>query len=454
MHIAFFCLPEHGGYVPTFHITKRLLALGHRVTYYGPLDFEERVRNQGFDYVSLYPEEIVRGTVDVDAFPDGAVATIRHIRGLLRLLAQRGRWEALNGVADNALAPMLRANGVDLVLVDGLFNFIVPLIAASGIPYQVYLTELSGAHSRRIPPSYSGAIPGEGGALARLAIRLSWAQVLPKLLNPVMIRLLYIGLPQPPKPLLRRARQQIADSARRAGMQRSLWEYGMRWTNTEVVLCPSAFDFPEAREGRTYAGPCIDLERKDWSFPWDEFESRHQGRRIVLVSLGTHAAQYGGTTTQFLRKVFELASGCADLFFVVALGKGRSVDSIGVPPENVMAFSFLPQLDLLERASAMVTNGGLGTVKECIWFRVPMVVAPCNFDQPGNAARVVHHGIGRRVDVARVKVPQLQEAIRACLDDAAIARKIGAMSAAFRDSGEHEQWLAGIVSHGTAAAVA
>jgi UDP:flavonoid glycosyltransferase YjiC (YdhE family) len=49
MHIAFLCLPEHGGYLPTFQLTKRLIVLGHRVTYFGPIDFEERVRNQGFD---------------------------------------------------------------------------------------------------------------------------------------------------------------------------------------------------------------------------------------------------------------------------------------------------------------------------------------------------------------------------------------------------------------------
>lgn len=456
MHIAFFCLPEHGGYVPTFQLTKRFLSLGHRVTYFGPADFEERVRNQGFEYVTLYGEELLKGMIDIDAANQGGLAAFRQVRGHLRYIAERGRWEALQGIADNEFAVLLRDRGVDLVLVDGLFSFMVPLFAASGIPYRVYLTELSGARGGVAPPSFSSAIPGQGGAWGALKVKLAWARAIPELLRLVLIYvlfvLLFIGLPKPPKTLLKMVKLRIRESARRAGLKRTLWEYGWRWADAEVVLCPAAFDFPEAHEGRTYAGPCIDLERKDWSFPWDELESRRAGRKLVLVSLGTHAAQYRGTAAKFLAKTFELASRCPTLFFVVVLGKGRTVESIGALPDNVMAFPFVPQLDLLERADAMITNGGLGTVKECIWFEVPMVVAPCRFDQPGNAARVVRHGIGHRVDVDRVSVAQLRQALDGCLEDPRIAENIRAMSAAFRASDEQERWIEAIHAQGARAA--
>lgn len=443
MHIAFFCLPEHGGYVPTFQVTKRLIALGHRVTYFGPVDFEERVRNQGFDFVTLYPDEIGKGMIDIDA-SQGLLTAIRKVRADLRKIAVRGRWEVLQGIAQNDLARMLRKHGVDAVLVDGLFNFIVPLVAISGIPYRVYLTELSGARGKNLPPSFSGAIPGQSSALS---IKLAWAQVLPELMRKLWFYIFFIGLPRPPKALMKQVDSSLRDSARRAGLNRSLWEYGWRWADAEAVLCSAAFDFPEAREGRVYAGPCIDMERKDFPFPWEDHEARRGDRKIVLVSLGTHAAKYGKVTERFLIKIFELASACPQLFFVVALGKGRAVESIGVPPENLIASPFIPQLHILERASLMITNGGLGTVKECIWFGVPMVVAPCRFDQPGNAARVVRHGLGQRVDVGRVTVAQLKSAVEACLGDPRIAENIGAMSAAFRASDEQERWLGGILAH-------
>ena len=44
----------------------------------------------------------------------------------------------------------------------------------------------------------------------------------------------------------------------------------------------------------------------------------------------------------------------------------------------------------------MITNGGMNTIKECISLEVPMIVLPVKYDQHGNAARVVYHGLGVR----------------------------------------------------------
>jgi hypothetical protein len=64
MHIVFFCLAEHGGYLPTFQLTKRFLSLGHRGNNFGPVEFEGRVHGQGFDYVTLYGEKLLKGMID------------------------------------------------------------------------------------------------------------------------------------------------------------------------------------------------------------------------------------------------------------------------------------------------------------------------------------------------------------------------------------------------------
>jgi zeaxanthin glucosyltransferase len=60
----------------------------------------------------------------------------------------------------------------------------------------------------------------------------------------------------------------------------------------------------------------------------------------------------------------------------------------------------VPQIPLLERAALMITHGGLGTVKECIFNDTPMVVFPIGRDQPDNAKRIVHHGLGLAGDLA------------------------------------------------------
>ena len=76
-----------------------------------------------------------------------------------------------------------------------------------------------------------------------------------------------------------------------------------------------------------------------------------------------------------------------------------------------------------------------------------MLVASCRSDQPGNAARVVRHGLGRRVDVGRVTIDELPRSVEACLEDADIAGRIAAMSEAFRTSDEEARWMADILSH-------
>jgi UDP:flavonoid glycosyltransferase YjiC (YdhE family) len=51
-------------------------------------------------------------------------------------------------------------------------------------------------------------------------------------------------------------------------------------------------------------------------------------------------------------------------------------------------------LQILERADVVITHGGLNTIREALVFGVPMVVFPSFGEQPMNAGRVVHHGLG------------------------------------------------------------
>ena len=46
----------------------------------------------------------------------------------------------------------------------------------------------------------------------------------------------------------------------------------------------------------------------------------------------------------------------------------------------------------------MITHGGINTITECVFCEVPMLVYPLSlhWDQPGNSARVVYHGLGLR----------------------------------------------------------
>jgi len=61
----------------------------------------------------------------------------------------------------------------------------------------------------------------------------------------------------------------------------------------------------------------------------------------------------------------------------------------------------------------MITHGGASSVKECLYYGVPMIVIPLAEDQYGNAARVVSHGLGVRTDLRKLTVKHLQDLVEA-----------------------------------------
>ena len=66
----------------------------------------------------------------------------------------------------------------------------------------------------------------------------------------------------------------------------------------------------------------------------------------------------------------------------------------------------LPHVDLV------ITHGGHGTVIRALAGGVPVMVVPISRDQPDNAARVVHHGVGIKVS-KRSSPTKFAAAIRA-----------------------------------------
>jgi UDP:flavonoid glycosyltransferase YjiC (YdhE family) len=62
-----------------------------------------------------------------------------------------------------------------------------------------------------------------------------------------------------------------------------------------------------------------------------------------------------------------------------------------------MVLEFIPLSNLIEDIDLMLNHGGIGTIKECIENKVPMIVLPLNkkTDQPGCGARTVSNGLGK-----------------------------------------------------------
>jgi zeaxanthin glucosyltransferase len=91
------------------------------------------------------------------------------------------------------------------------------------------------------------------------------------------------------------------------------------------------------------------------------------------------------------------------------------MDDIGPIPASAIVVSKAPQLELLKRAELCITHAGINTTLESLALGVPMVAIPVGFDQPGIAARIVWHGVGKSVPVAPMSEENLSAAIQEVL---------------------------------------
>jgi MGT family glycosyltransferase len=173
-----------------------------------------------------------------------------------------------------------------------------------------------------------------------------------------------------------------------------------------------------------FVGPSLGSRRNTAEFPYEWLDP---SRPLVLVSLGTVNACSGG---RFFSAVVDALAPLAVQAVLVA-------DPAGLPelPPHVLAQPFVPQLELIARASAVVSHAGHNTVCEALAHGVPLVVAPIRDDQPIIAQQVADAGAGVRVRYGRAGAGELRSALVAVLGDPSYREAAGRVAASFRSAG-------------------
>jgi UDP:flavonoid glycosyltransferase YjiC (YdhE family) len=173
-----------------------------------------------------------------------------------------------------------------------------------------------------------------------------------------------------------------------------------------------------------FVGPALGSRRAHAGFPWERLAAGH---RRLLVSLGT---LNGAAGERFHPAMFDATEDLGLQLIVV----GPAELAAKAPP-HVLVREFVPQLALLPHLDAVVTHGGHNTVCEALAHGLPLVVAPIRDDQPIIADQVVAAGAGVRVRFGRARVPELRDAVRAVLDDAAYREAAARVGKTLREAG-------------------
>jgi MGT family glycosyltransferase len=147
----------------------------------------------------------------------------------------------------------------------------------------------------------------------------------------------------------------------------------------------------------------------------------------VLVTLGTVHAELG---EQFYATALEALSSWPGQVILTA-----PAGLLKEPLETVIVTPSVPWLELLPHVDAVVCHGGFTTVSDALAHELPLVVAPIKDDHMLNAGNVTRSGAGIRVSFARVRPPELRQAVEAVLGEPSYREAAARIAASFREAG-------------------
>jgi len=360
-------------------------------------DLETSVRAEQVDFVPIGARDHPTGSLPQSLDELGRLAGLAALRFTVRAVANTT--EMICRDAPRAI----RDAGVDVLLVDQTEPAGGSVADHLGMPFVTLCNALALNREPDVPPPFSPWGYRES-AWARMRNRLGYA-VSDRILAPV--------------------RRVVADYRRRWKLPAHTSSEDSYSQLAQISQQPREFDFPRRLLPSCfhYVGPLRSPERHKVDFPWERLD----GRPLIYSSLGT--LQNSKTN---LFKCFVEACNGLDVQLVIA---GSNQESLGPLPENVIATSYAPQMELLEKASLTVTHGGLNTVLDSLSCGVPMIVVPLTYEQPAIAMRVARIGAGKVVPLSCVSSRRLRTEIGRVSSCSAYTARAQGLAASIRAAG-------------------
>jgi UDP:flavonoid glycosyltransferase YjiC (YdhE family) len=285
----------------------------------------------------------------------------------------------------------------------------------TGLPVVSFSSTLISVEDSAVPPFNTGLIPGRA-PLARLRTWLAWRKLF-------LYRRFYTrdwDISEDLKALAR-------DCGYPPGKIDFRVETWPRLLLPELVFFPEELDFPRALrpEGAFFIEASVDTRRRDGDFPWERLDD---GKPLIYCTLGSLMPfKAPARAARFFQMFMAALARRPALQGVVTIGNYLKPDEFNCPA-NVLVVPEAPQVEVLNRAALMISHAGVTGVKESALMGVPMLLIPITYDQFGNAARVVYHGLGTRLRLKEVSAPALGRLIDRVLEDPAYSARAKLMS--------------------------
>lgn len=403
MRIGLISSPVPGHINPMSTLGRELKRRGHETFFFNIEDTRHKITAEGHEFVPIGADEFGVGAWEKCWVP------LSQSHGLPVVLKTIKLHTRLSRMMVREIPPLAKELRLDGLLIDQVQFQGKAVAALAGLPFISVACALHMDVDRNhcAPPAVSARRYGTD-APTRLLNRLE-AAIMQKAAAPL------IGAGNPALKSLGLPPCRTADES-----------YS---TLAQIFPMPQGGDFPGdwASDCIHYVGAFIDQDRPKTDFPWDKLD----GRPLIYASLGT--LQNG------MHHVYgTIAEACAglDAQVVIALGQWRAGSPLPfTPPANALVVGYAPQLDLLARASLVITHAGMNTAYEALSFGLPMVALPITNDQPAVARRLERVGVAEVVPIGKLTAPRLGAAVQKVLQDPAYRGRAQALAVEDRAAG-------------------
>ncbi len=398
MTALFVILPYPSHYMASFGFARMWQQRGFRVVFTGVDSLRQLVENEGFEFCEMvYAHESVILKVKIRLL----IGLL--LRTLLDKQSVRQRYrEFYTGVLE--IHQIIRQYNPDVIFLDEHLGHYALYAAPFKLPMAVLNTKLSTRKQVGVPPLNAAYIPNASFS-SRFWSKWLWIRYLQRRdWRELVQRMSFMGYDE--RCFQQRVARQVGVDLRQFFSRDNMFYDGLCNAPT-VLLAPQRLEFDGViKSGNEYyCNPWLERDEtphlsEDYLALRDQLQHRQQteGLRIIYAAFGTLTHTVSVKMQPFIQNVVKAITSRPDWHLVLATA-GLPIDGPTLP--NVSLLNYVPQLNMLTWADAMITHGGLTTVKECLFARVPMLIYPfhAKADTPGNGARITQHGWGLQGDI-------------------------------------------------------
>lgn len=435
MKTAFFSiLPAWGHLNPNIKLARCLQKLGYRCVFASTLEFREVIIKNGSELVLVQSKPFGLGLEDIQY----ENANSPYLESLL------DRFQDLSyNARKKDYEKWLKEHQPDLILVDAFYStdfiLIEPLIRQHDVKLVFIQTMLSPYNDGFTPPLNTFILPENANN-----VKVAWQKMkIKRVLSRTFDLFRFLGLSN--SLLIKRKFRKNQISKKYAIVDDKVFHIGFQ-NMEEWVLAPQEIEFlgKPIKANQHYLGLMTDTQEQTLPDNLQDFvnQARSQHKKIVYASLGTlHNVHTEGKSVQFFEKLLSIFEAKNDYYLILSVGKELK-STLKTLEKHIKILETVPQRGLLKEVDVFITHGGLNSVLESAYAGVPMLLVPLNskWDQNGNAARVVYHGLGIKVNLQDSK-QAIENAVNELLNNAICQQKAQAFSKVLHEKYNNRSFL-------------